>query len=200
MPIGVAQPGRADHQAHQQGGAVLPARAAGAGGAGRPCTSSGTPRASAARRCSAARRRRRGAAGTSAPPPRLTGRLAGAGVGPGGQQDREDGGAGEDHERVAQRPLRAERRGQPGHRRRDRGADDAGERDPAVRLDQRQPGGSSRGTVAARATPYALEATRTPEGGRVHERPTARRRRRPSASTGTHAAPSSRRSPTGDRG
>ena len=42
------------------------------------------------------------------------------------------------------------------------GADDAGERDPAVGLDQGEPLGCSRGTVAARATPYALEETSTP--------------------------------------
>ena len=62
--------------------------------------------------------------------------LARVGVGPGRQQDREDGRSGEHDERVAQRPLRPERGSQGGQRCGDRGPDDPGERDPAVGLDQ----------------------------------------------------------------
>ena len=62
--------------------------------------------------------------------------LAGVGVDPCGQPDRPDRRQHEQHERVAQRPLRPEDGRQPGDRRRDARADDAGQRDPAVGLDQ----------------------------------------------------------------
>ena len=60
--------------------------------------------------------------------------------------------------------------------------------------------GSSRGTAAARVTPYALDATSTPSAAGKSQRRLGDRRRRRAPSTGTPGAPSSRRSPTAGRG
>ena len=112
--------------------------------------------------------------------------LAGGAVDPGGQQDRQDRAADEDQERVAQRPLRPERRRASTAS----GAEIAAPATPAseireLALTRLSSAGSSRGTAAARVTPYALDATRHAERRGEQRRPTRRRRRRRAPSTGT---------------
>ena len=73
------------------------------------------------------------------------------------------GGEHEDHEAVAQRPLRAEGRGQDRRAAPDSPAPTTPASETrALALTSVRSGGSRRGTAAARVTPYALEATRQP--------------------------------------
>ena len=82
-----------------------------------------------------------------------------------GQPDRPDRGEHEHHEGVAQRPLRAERRGQDRQRRRDAGADHARERDPGVGLDQGQVGRQQAGYGGGARDAVRLGGHQAPERG-----------------------------------
>ena len=102
-------------------------------------------------------------------PDRRDRELARRGVGPRGEQHREDRRAGEDDERVAQRPLRPEAsRPAPANGAEITAPDDAGQRDPAVRLDQGEPRRLEPGDGRGPGDAVRLGADEHPERGREH--------------------------------
>ena len=101
------------------------------------------------------------------------------------QQDGQDRGSREDHERVAQRPVRPDHRRQDRDRRGDGRAGDAGQRDAGVGLDQAEVAAEPAGVRRlpwSRRTPWRRPARRAPRGT---ARASRRRSPRPGPSTGT---------------
>ena len=201
MPMALPEPRRPDHQAQQQLGPVLPAGERLVAEQERHEQREEARQQRAAPRCSAGRGRRWRHPRPRASPRRLARSSPAGVVDPRGQQDRQDRAADEDQRTrsAATSPGRPATRGTAS------GAESAAPAMPASEirefaLTSPRSGGTTRGTAAARVTPYALDATSTPSAaGNMHDRLADRPRRR-APSTGRRGTPSSSRSPSAGRG